>query len=172
MTRRDGVGGRWQGGSGLGTRVHPWWIHVDVWQNQYNIVKWKKNFKVSRKQPILGKKGVSVWTAPSAYSGSTQPSFCLGLPGQKRSFSLRNSWTFQVRAKLWPYENHWFSTEAVFLKQCLPLAVVAFPLYYFLFVFKQVILEGHRRFLNVSIFKVDWLSVTCQALYVPLWSSI
>ena len=23
----------------LGTRVHPWWIHVDVWQNQYNIVK-------------------------------------------------------------------------------------------------------------------------------------
>ena len=30
-------GGR--GGSGLGTRVHLWWIHVDVWQNQYNIVK-------------------------------------------------------------------------------------------------------------------------------------
>ena len=27
------------GGSGLGTRVHPWWIHVDVWQNQYNIIK-------------------------------------------------------------------------------------------------------------------------------------
>ena len=26
-------------GSGLGTRVHPWRIHVDVWQNQYNIVK-------------------------------------------------------------------------------------------------------------------------------------
>jgi len=22
-----------------GTRVCPWWIHVDVWQNQYNIVK-------------------------------------------------------------------------------------------------------------------------------------
>ena len=28
-----------EGGSGLGTRAHPWWIHVDVWQNQYNIVK-------------------------------------------------------------------------------------------------------------------------------------
>ena len=26
-------------GSGLGTHVHPWRIHVDVWQNQYNIVK-------------------------------------------------------------------------------------------------------------------------------------
>ena len=27
------------GGSGWGTRVHPWQIHVDVWQNQYNTVK-------------------------------------------------------------------------------------------------------------------------------------
>ena len=32
-------GGRWEWGSGLGTHVHPWRIHVDVWQNQYNIVK-------------------------------------------------------------------------------------------------------------------------------------
>ena len=32
---------RWygEGGSGLGTHVHPWRIHVDVWQNQYSIVK-------------------------------------------------------------------------------------------------------------------------------------
>ena len=36
---------RWYGegggrrGSGLRTRVHPWQIHVDVWQNQYSIVK-------------------------------------------------------------------------------------------------------------------------------------
>ena len=33
-----GEGGR-SGGSGWGTRVHPWWILVAVWQNQYNIVK-------------------------------------------------------------------------------------------------------------------------------------
>ena len=26
------------GGLGWGTRVYPWRIHVDVWQNQYNIV--------------------------------------------------------------------------------------------------------------------------------------
>ena len=30
-------GGR--GGSGWGTHVHPWKIQVNVWQNQYNIVK-------------------------------------------------------------------------------------------------------------------------------------
>ena len=33
------LGGRWKGGSCLGTHVHPWWIHVNVWQNQYSIVK-------------------------------------------------------------------------------------------------------------------------------------
>ena len=39
MTRGMVRGGRWEGGSGWGTRVHPWQMHVDVWQNQYNIVK-------------------------------------------------------------------------------------------------------------------------------------
>ena len=33
MTQRDGMGRE-----GWGTRVYPRWIHVDVWQNQYNIV--------------------------------------------------------------------------------------------------------------------------------------
>ena len=32
-------------GSGWGTRVYLWWIHVDIWQNQYNIVKLKKKQK-------------------------------------------------------------------------------------------------------------------------------
>ena len=32
-------GGRWEGCSGLGTHVRPWRIHVNVWQNQYSIVK-------------------------------------------------------------------------------------------------------------------------------------
>ena len=32
-------GGIREGGSGSGTRVYLWPIHVDVWQNQYNIVK-------------------------------------------------------------------------------------------------------------------------------------
>ena len=32
-------GGRRKEVSGWGTCVYPWQIHVDVWQNQYNIVK-------------------------------------------------------------------------------------------------------------------------------------
>ena len=27
-----GLGGRWEGGSGRGTHVHPWLIHVNVWE--------------------------------------------------------------------------------------------------------------------------------------------
>ena len=32
-------------GSGWGTRVYLWQIHVDIWQNQYNIVKLKDKKK-------------------------------------------------------------------------------------------------------------------------------
>ena len=31
--------------SGWGTRVYLQWIHVDMWQNQYNIVKLKNKIK-------------------------------------------------------------------------------------------------------------------------------
>ena len=39
MTQRDGMGMEVGGGSGWGTHVHPWLIHVNVWENHYNIVK-------------------------------------------------------------------------------------------------------------------------------------
>ena len=45
-------GGRWERGSGWGTFVHPWLIHVNVWQNPYNIVKWKKK-KEPKKRKYL-----------------------------------------------------------------------------------------------------------------------
>ena len=47
-------GGRREGGSGLGTSVHPWWIHVDVWQNQYSIVEENK-VKYKKKMRLLPK---------------------------------------------------------------------------------------------------------------------
>ena len=33
-----------------GTSVYLWWIHVDTWQNQYNIVKLKKNIYIYNEQ--------------------------------------------------------------------------------------------------------------------------
>ena len=43
-------GGRREEGSGWGTQVYLWWIHVDVWQNQYNIVKLKNKIKLIKKK--------------------------------------------------------------------------------------------------------------------------
>ena len=40
-------GGRREEGSGWGTHVYLWWIHFDIWQNQYNIVKFKKKKRVT-----------------------------------------------------------------------------------------------------------------------------
>ena len=50
-TQRDGTGR--EEGSGWGTRVYLWWIHIDTWQNQYNIVKLKKK---KRKRKLVDKK--------------------------------------------------------------------------------------------------------------------
>ena len=37
--RGIGWGGRWEGGSGWGTHVNPWLIHVNVWQNPLKYCK-------------------------------------------------------------------------------------------------------------------------------------
>ena len=34
-----GWGGRWEGGSGWGTHVHPWLVHVSVWQKPLQYCK-------------------------------------------------------------------------------------------------------------------------------------
>ena len=52
MTQRDGMGREVEGASGWGTHVHPWWIQVNVCQNQYNIVK-QKNFLKKFQQLLL-----------------------------------------------------------------------------------------------------------------------
>ena len=43
-------GGRREEGSGWGTHVYLWQIHVDVWQNQYNIVKLKNKINLKKKK--------------------------------------------------------------------------------------------------------------------------
>ena len=49
-------GGRREEGSGFGTHVYLWRIHFDVWQNQYNIVKFKNKIKLKNKKMELQKK--------------------------------------------------------------------------------------------------------------------
>ena len=56
--------GRRKEGSGWETRVYMWQIHVDIWQNQYNIVKLKKNysqpkFYLKKKNCVTHFKGIT-----------------------------------------------------------------------------------------------------------------
>ena len=51
-------GGRMEEGSGWGTCVYLWWIHADIWQNQYNIVKLNNKIKFKKKVMAEGKKKV------------------------------------------------------------------------------------------------------------------
>ena len=41
-------GGKREEGSGWGTCVCLWQIHFDIWQNQYNIVKFKNKIKLKK----------------------------------------------------------------------------------------------------------------------------
>ena len=46
-------GGRREEGSGWGAQIYLWWIHFDIWQNEYNILKFrnKKNKIKQKKEP-------------------------------------------------------------------------------------------------------------------------
>ena len=50
--RRMVWGGRREEGSGWGTHVYLWWIHFNIWQNQYNIIKLKNKNKIKKKVGI------------------------------------------------------------------------------------------------------------------------
>ena len=45
-------GGRREEGSAWGTHVYLWRIHFDIWQNQYNIIKFKNKIKLKKKKRI------------------------------------------------------------------------------------------------------------------------
>ena len=47
--------GRREEGSGWGTHVCLWRIHFDIWQNQYNIVKFKNKIKLKKNNILEGR---------------------------------------------------------------------------------------------------------------------
>ena len=61
--RGMGWGGRWEGGSGWGTHINPWLIHVNVWQKPLQYCKVislqliKLNEKKKKKRPLKKNKG-------------------------------------------------------------------------------------------------------------------
>ena len=58
MTRRDGMGREEGGGFRMGTHVYLWRIYVDIWQNQYNIVRLKNKIKLKKEKEKKKRKKV------------------------------------------------------------------------------------------------------------------
>ena len=55
-------GGTREEGSGWGTHVYLWWIHFDIWQYQYNIVKLKNKIKLNtQKTKIMASGPITSW---------------------------------------------------------------------------------------------------------------
>ena len=81
-----------EGGSGWGTRVHPWWIHVDVWQNQYSIVKEKK-IKLKKKKKEESEKAGLKLNIEKTKHGICSHHFMANRRGKSRSSDSLFSWT-------------------------------------------------------------------------------
>ena len=62
----------------MGTRVYLWRIHVDIWQNQYNIVKLKKKKRIHLQ---CGRPGFDPWVGKIPWRRAWQP-IPVFLPGE------------------------------------------------------------------------------------------
>ena len=60
MTLRGGMDGKWEGGSGWGTHVHPWLIHANVWQKPIQYCK-VISFQLKKKKEWSMKNGEAKW---------------------------------------------------------------------------------------------------------------
>ena len=65
----DGEGGG-KGVSGWGTHVHPWLIHVNVWQNQYKKNKIIAEYSYKKKLKVKCSNSTSVYLLPKLKSVS------------------------------------------------------------------------------------------------------
>ena len=83
-----GWGGRWEGGSGWGTHVHPWLIHINVWQKP---LQYCKVISLHLVKIIGGKKRVylllfsckSCLTLAAPWTAACQAPLCMGFPRQE-----------------------------------------------------------------------------------------
>ena len=91
-------GGRREEGSGWGTHVYLWRVHFDIWQNQYNIVKFKNKIKLKKidslpkknKELFMYKYKLKVpWTARSNQSVLREINTEYSLEGQMLKLKLQ-----------------------------------------------------------------------------------
>ena len=73
-------GGRREEGSGWGTHVYLWRIHFDIWQNQYNIVKFEKKKKLNIQKTKIMESGPTTSWETNGGTVETVSDFIFGAP--------------------------------------------------------------------------------------------
>ena len=98
-------GGRWEGSSGWGTHVHPWLIHVNVWQKPLQYCKViSLRFKKKKKNTPAkgGRKGNGT---PLQYSCLENPmdggAWWAAVHGVAKSQTQLSDFTFMHRRRKW-----------------------------------------------------------------------
>ena len=84
-------------GSGWGTHVYLWQIHFDIWENQYNIVKFKNKIKFKKNKKIK----------TPAYSASDK----VPLPGSQMTFHSVFTWRKRQESSWDPCYKYTNSTQ-------------------------------------------------------------
>ena len=87
-------GGRREAGSAWGTRVYLWQIHVDIWENQYNIVNLKNKNKNIKKFYLRTERQERKKWYHSDHNWGTKLLY-QGLEGYKGT-----RWAFRVKRRL------------------------------------------------------------------------
>ena len=65
-----GWGGRWERGSGWGTHVNPWLIHVNAWQKPLQLI----SFRLKKKIHLpCGTRGFDPWVGKIFWRRALQP---------------------------------------------------------------------------------------------------
>ena len=102
----EGWGGRREEDSGWGTHVYLWQIHFDVWQNQYNTVKFKN--KIKFKLPT----STGSWKKQET-SRKTSISALLTMPKSLTVWITINCGKFWKR---WEYQTTWPASWETYLQ--------------------------------------------------------
>ena len=134
MTQRDGTGR--EEGSGWGTRVYLWWTHVDIWKNQYNIVKLKNKIKKEKQTKKHNQIFRSVQFSPVAQSC---PTLCNPVK--------HSTWGLPV------HYNSWSSPKPMSIESVMPSNHLIFCRSLLLL---PSIFPSIRGFSNKSVLHIRW----------------
>ena len=159
-------GGRREEGSGGGTHVCLRWIHFDIWQNQYNIVKFKNKIKLKKKRKEIHRKAIrsnKLYNHITNHSSIYKNQLCYYTFSSVQSLSrvqlFATPWTAAHQASL-SINNSWSLLKLMSIESLMPSnhLILCCPLLLLPSIFPSL-----RIFSSESVLRIRW---------AKYWSSV